>query len=206
MKVSKQKMAEHREQIIAAAAKQFREKGFDGVSVADLMKEAGLTHGGFYGHFSSKEELVALASQSAIRETAQKWKKVMEESPDDPFEAFAQYYLSNRHQAHPETGCLMAALGSDLARQPRSVKEAVMEERNTVLDLFARFAPGRTKAERKKQAISFFAQLVGAMIMARSLPDRARSEEILKAVAASVANSVSTDAIGRSNQCEVNPA
>jgi len=195
MKVSRQKMAEHREQIIAAAAKQFREKGFDGISVADLMKEVGLTHGGFYGHFSSKEELVALASQRALRETAQKWEKVLGESPDNPLEAFAQHYLSTRHQSHPETGCLLAALGSDLARQPRSVKEAVMEEQNTVIDLFARFAPGRTKVERKKQAISFFAQLVGGMILARSVPDGPRCEEILKAVAVSLANSVRTDRI-----------
>lgn len=75
MKVNKQKVAEHREQIIAAAAKRFREKGFDGISVADLMKEAGLTHGGFYGHFRSKEELMGLASQHALRETANMWKR-----------------------------------------------------------------------------------------------------------------------------------
>ena len=194
MKVSKQKVAEHREQIIAAAAKRFRENGFDGISVADLMKEAGLTHGGFYGHFSSKEELVGLASQRALRETAQKWEKVMGEFPDNPFEAFAKYYLSPRHQSHPEAGCLFATLGSDLARQPLSVKEAVMKEQRAIVDLLSRFAPGRTKSVRRKQAISFLALLVGGMILARSAPDGVLSEEILKTVSASVTNSVRSDA------------
>jgi len=194
MKVSKQKVAEHREQIITAAARRFRENGFDGISVADLMKEVGLTHGGFYGHFSSKEELIRLASQRALRETAQRWEKVMEESPDNPFEAFAKYYLSHRHQSHPETGCPLAALGSDIARQPRSVKEAVTEEQQAIIDLLSRFAPGRTKSLRRKQAISFLARLVGGMILARSAPDGVFSEEILNTVSASVVESVREDA------------
>src|SRR5271170_3287736 len=102
MKVSKQKMAEHREQIIAAAAKRFREQGFDGISVADLMKEVGLTHGGFYGHFTSKEELVALASLRAMSDSAAKWQKVIDGAPGDPLEALAESYLSQRHHDHPE--------------------------------------------------------------------------------------------------------
>src|ERR1700736_1719669 len=127
IKVSKQKVAEHREQIIEAAAKRFREKGFDGISVADLMKEVGLTHGGFYGHFSSKEELVALASLRAMSDTVAKWQKVIDNAPGNPLEAFAKSYLSLRHHDHPETGCLFAALGSELARQPSSVRDAVTE-------------------------------------------------------------------------------
>jgi len=194
MKVSKRKVAEHREQIIAAAAKRFREKGFDGISVADLMKEAGLTHGGFYGHFSSKEELMGLASQRALRETAKMWEKVIEEAPDKPLEALAKFYLSPKHQSHPETGCLFAALGSELARQPRSVKEAVREEQLAIFDLISRVVPGRTKAARRKQAIIVLAGLIGGMVLARSVSDAALSEEILKTVSASVANSVHADA------------
>src|SRR3984885_14440940 len=138
MKVSKQKMAEHREQIIEAAAKRFRENGFDGISVAELMKEVGLTHGGFYGHFKSKEELVSLASQRAMTETATKWEKVIDEASGDPLEALAKHYLSARHQDHPESGCLFAALGSELGRQPASVKEAVIEGQSRFIDLISR--------------------------------------------------------------------
>jgi TetR/AcrR family transcriptional regulator, transcriptional repressor for nem operon len=193
VKVSKQKVAEHREQIIAAAAKLFREKGFDGVSVADLMKEVGLTHGGFYGHFSSKEELIGLALQEAFRETANMWENVIEDASDKPLEALAKFYLSSRHHAHPETGCLFAALGNELARQPRSVKETVMKEQLAVLDVITRVVSGRTKAARRKQAIVVLAALIGGMVLARSVSDAALSEEILKTVSTSVANSAHAD-------------
>src|ERR1700761_5918015 len=122
MKVSKLEKAEHREQIIAAAARQFREKGFDAIGVSDLMKEVGLTHGGFYGHFSSKEELVALAVQRAFQETIARWEKVMAETPDRPLDSFTEYYLTPKHRSRPESGCVLAALGSDLSRQPEMVK------------------------------------------------------------------------------------
>lgn len=194
MKVSKQKMAEHREQIITAAAKRFREKGFDGIGVADLMKEVGLTHGGFYGHFGSKEELIGLASQRALRETTKKWEKVIEDAPDKPLEAFAKFYLSRRHQVHPETGCLFAALGGELLRQPRPVREAVMEEQLIIFDLLSRIVPGKTKAAKRKQAIVVLAGLIGGMILARSMPDAALSEEILETVSSAVPNWVHADA------------
>ena len=193
MKVSKQKMAEHREQIITAAAKRFREKGFNGIGVADLMKEVGLTHGGFYGHFGSKEELIGMASQRALCESTKKWKKVIEEAPDRPLEVFSRYYLSRRHQMHPETGCLFASLGSELDRQPRSVKEAVMEEQLTIFDLLSRIVPGRTKAVKRKQAIVVLAGLIGGMILARSVPDDVLSEEILETVSSSIPNCVHAD-------------
>jgi TetR/AcrR family transcriptional regulator, transcriptional repressor for nem operon len=190
MKVSKQKMAEHREQIIEAAAKRFRENGFDGISVAELMKEVGLTHGGFYGHFKSKEELVGLASQRAMNDTATKWEKVIDEASGDPLEALAKNYLSFRHQDHPESGCLFAALGSELGRQPASVKEAVMEGQSQFLDLISRIVPGRTKATRRKNAVVVFAGLIGGMILARSVPDPELSQEILRTMAAAIPNSV----------------
>src|ERR1700677_1340895 len=102
MKVTKEAMAEHREQIITAAAKRFREGGFDNVSVGDIMKEVGLTHGGFYGHFSSKDELVALASLRAMIESIAKWQKVVDEAAGDRLDTFVDSYLSLRHYNHPE--------------------------------------------------------------------------------------------------------
>src|ERR1700730_59924 len=190
MKVSKQKMAEHREQIIEAAAKRFREKGFDGISVAELMKEVGLTHGGFYGHFTSKEELVSLAAQRAMRSTSAKWATVIGEASGDPLAALAKDYLSTRHQDHPEAGCLFAALGGELGRQPVSVKQAVMEVQLQFLDILSRVVPGRTKAARRKKAIVVFAELIGGMILARSVPDPELSQEILKTMAAIIPYSV----------------
>jgi len=195
MKVSRQKMAEHRDRIIEVAAKRFREKGFDGISVADLMKEAGLTHGGFYGHFSSKEELIALASQRALRDTAETWDKVIEDAPESPLKALVKYYLSSRHLSHPETGCLFASLGSEIARQPGSVKETLAEPQLAVLDVVSHAVPGKTKAARKKQAITVLAGLIGGMVLARSVSDQALSEEILRTVSASVASSLDGESI-----------
>ena len=190
MKVSRQKMAEHREQILAAAANRFREHGFDGISVADLMKEAGLTHGGFYGHFSSKEELVALASLRAMGETVAKWERVVDEAPGNPLEALARSYLSLRHHDHPETGCLLAALGSELARQPSSVRDAVREGQQQFFALLTRIVPGQTKAARKKKAIAVLATMIGGMVLARTVSDPQLRQEILETVAASIPRSV----------------
>ena len=190
MNVSRKKMAEHREQILAAAAKRFREHGFDGISVADLMKEAGLTHGGFYGHFSSKEELVALASLRAMGETVAKWEKVVDEAPGNPLEALAKSYLSLRHHDHPETGCLLAALGSELARQPSSVRDAVREGQQQFFALLTRIVPGQTKAARKKKAIAVLATMIGGMVLARTVSDPQLRQEILETVAASIPRSV----------------
>ena len=190
MKVSKEKMAEHRAQIVTAAARRFREGGFDSVSVADIMKEVGLTHGGFYGHFASKDELVALASLRAMTETIAKWKKVVDEAPGDRLETLVDSYLSLRHHNYPETGCPLAALGTELSRQPAAVKEAVTEGQRKMLDFLGGIAPGKTKAQRRKQAIIALAAMVGGMTLARGTSDPQLRQELLNTVAESVPNSV----------------
>src|SRR5688572_31755633 len=114
MKVSREQAARNRERIVEAAAELFRERGFDGVGVADLMKEAGLTHGGFYGHFSSKDDLIAEASARALTGSLALWNKVAERAPADPVSAVASAYLTSRHRDNPGAGCLLAALGPDV--------------------------------------------------------------------------------------------
>src|SRR5688500_1127123 len=98
MKVSKEQAAQHRERILEAAAQRFRERGFEGIGVADLMKEAGLTHGGFYGHFSSKEDLIAEASARALAQSLARWGKVADRASGDPLSALAGAYLATRHR------------------------------------------------------------------------------------------------------------
>jgi TetR/AcrR family transcriptional repressor of nem operon len=186
MKVSKEKMAEHREKIITSASKRFRELGFEGISVADLMKEAGLTHGGFYGHFDSKEELVALASERAMNDSAEKWEKVITEASSNPLEALAKHYLSLRHCERPGSGCLFAALGGDISRQAASVKAAVTAGLQQFIGLLTRIVPGKTKEVRRRKAIAAYASMIGGMVLARSISDPALSQEILDAVAESL--------------------
>jgi len=191
MKVSKETMAEHRKQIIAAAARRFREGGISGISVADIMKEVGLTHGGFYGHFSSKEELVALAARHAINETLAKWRKVVDEASGDRLQALTAFYLSPNHR--PDKGCLMASIGSEISRQPEAVKEAVTAGQREVLEFLSTIAPGKTRALRRQQAIAALAAMVGGMILARGTSDPQLRQEFLDTAAAFLPSSEPAD-------------
>jgi TetR/AcrR family transcriptional repressor of nem operon len=183
-------MAAHREQIVAAAAKRFRECGFDGISVADIMKDVGLTHGGFYRHFSSKEELVAAAAEKAFSEIIEKLHKVADEASGDRLEAAVSFYLSQRHHDHPEIGCPLAALGGELGRQPPAVKIVVTEGGNRMLDFLSAIAPGKTKVQRRTQAIVALASMVGAMVLARGSGNSAFSKEVLNTIAIAIPASV----------------
>src|SRR2546423_10796222 len=186
MKVSREQAAQSRERIVETAAQLFRERGFDGVGVADLMKEAGLTHGGFYGHFSSKENLVAEASARALAQSLALFSKVAERGAADPLSAIATGYLSKRHRDNPGDGCLLAALGSDVSRQGPTVRRTVTDHLRSAVDLLTTLVPGKSKAARRQKAISTYATLVCAMVMARAVGDRALSQEILDAALASV--------------------
>lgn len=189
MKVSKEQMAENRERILDAAAQLFREKGFDGIGVADLMKSAGLTHGGFYGHFASKDELMAQASARALQRLQAAWSALAHEAAahgQEPLAAIEAAYLSPRHRDAPGQGCLLAALGSDTARQGPAVRRAVTEGVRAQVDGLARLVPGRTKAAKRQRALADYASLVGAMVLARAVDDPALSDEILRAAAAAL--------------------
>lgn len=189
MKVSKEQMAENRERILDVAAQLFREKGFDGIGVADLMKSAGLTHGGFYGHFASKDELMAEASARALQRLQAAWAAMAREAAaqgQEPLAAIEAAYLSPRHRDAPGQGCLLAALGSDAARQGPAVRRAVTEGVRAQVEGLASLVPGRTKAARRQRALADYASLVGAMVLARAVDDEDLSNEILRAAAASL--------------------
>jgi TetR/AcrR family transcriptional repressor of nem operon len=186
MRVTREQAARNRERIIETAARLFRERGFEGIGVADLMGEAGLTHGGFYGHFSSKEELIREASARALTNTFALLSEQAERAAGDPLAAVANSYLSSRHRDDPGTGCLLAALGPDVSRQGRAVRRTVTEYVRSAVDLLTTLVPGKSKAARRQKAISTYATLVGTMVMARAVDDRALSQEILDAGLASV--------------------
>ena len=186
MKVSREQAARNRERIVETAAQRFRERGFEGIGVADLMKEAGLTHGGFYGHFSSKEDLIAEASDRALMRSLALFTDVAERTRGDPLPAIASAYLTTGHRDKPGEGCLLAALGSDVSRQGPTVRRAVTDHLRAAVDLLAKLVPGKAKTARRQKAISTYATLVGTMVLARAVDDRALSQEILDAGLASV--------------------
>lgn len=179
---SKAQAAENRDRIIAAAAVAFRERGFDGIGVAEIMRLVGLTHGGFYGHFASKEELMALACHRAVDDMLAAWRDRIADDPGDPVASIAAPYLSAGHRDAPGTGCLMAALGPDAARAAPPVRAAVTEALGRVLDTIAASIPDADACTRRRRAIGFFASLVGAMVVARAVDDRPLSDEVLDAV------------------------
>ena len=184
MKVSREQATKNRERILDVAATRFRERGLDGIGVSDLMKEAGLTHGGFYGHFASKEDLMAEACSRALMEGVHKWEQTAESAANRPIAEIRARYLSHSHRDDPGSGCLITALGTDVSRQGPKVRHAVTEGIKALLDLFARLSPLKTKAQQRKQAMATLATLVGAVVLARAVDDPGLSDEILRAAAA----------------------
>ena len=186
MKVSREQAAANREHILDVATASFRERGFDGIGVADVMHSAGLTHGGFYGHFASKEDLIAQASARGVARSVTRWQRLVEQCPDNPLAAIASTYLSRRHCDDPGNGCTVAALGSDLARQPASVRHGVTDGLRASFAVLASIVSGRSRAAKRDRAMATYASLVGGIVLARAVDDPQLAKQILTAVAASV--------------------
>jgi len=180
MKVTREQAAENREKIVAVAGKLFREKGFDGIGVADLMQAAGFTHGGFYGHFKSKDDLAAQACRRAFARSAENW-TALAESADDPLNAIYRQYVSERHRDAPGKGCVFATLGPDAARQSRPIRQAFTAGLESLVAMLTKLAPGRSAAAKRRTALSTMAEMVGAIVLARAVDDPALSKEIIDA-------------------------
>jgi TetR/AcrR family transcriptional regulator, transcriptional repressor for nem operon len=191
MRVSRAKAAEHRDRIIDAAGALFRAKGFGGIGVADIMKAADLTHGGFYGHFASKDDLVAQASERTMARAAANWTRLVEAAPDSPYAALLEHYLSLKHRDDPGKGCAFAALGNDAARSGKVVRKTFAEGLAPLIDILVQSIPGKStpgkstprmsKAARRRKAIAAMATLVGALTLARAVEGTPLSDEMLEA-------------------------
>ena len=186
MRVNREQAALNRERILDTAGTLFREHGFDGIGVADLMKGAGFTHGGFYGHFESKEDLMAQACTRALDKAVAYWQQTVASSPKDPLGTLTRAYLSTTHRDHPGKGCVLAALGPDAARQGLQVRRSLTDGLRALVDIVAKILPGRTAAARREKALASYATFVGALVLARAVDDPKLSAEILKAASATV--------------------
>jgi TetR/AcrR family transcriptional repressor of nem operon len=173
--------AETRERILTAAGHLFREHGIDGVGVDAVMKEAGLTHGGFYLHFPSKEALAAEVSQSLLEKAATKWDEISR-SPDREaaLEQIVRYYLDPARVSTANC-CMLTTLGPDVARRSAS-REAIGGALHGMLDALTRVLPGR----RRQKALASLSTLVGAVMLSRMADDPALAEAFLDAAAASI--------------------
>ena len=180
MKVSREQAQLNREKVVEAAARLFRERGIDGIGVAELMKSVGLTHGGFYGQFGSKEELVAEACAWAFERSAAKWQRTATAHPRDTAGAIADFYLAPEHRDRPGAGCAAAALAGDMAREGVHAKQAFTEGVRDLVDIMAAGEQGSPK-ERQRRALATFSTMVGAIILARAVDDAELADEILVA-------------------------
>lgn len=178
MKVSREQVAENRQKILDAASRLFRDRGYDDVTVAEVMAAAGLTHGGFYGHFASKEELIAETLSYTLARAP---------GADRDLASYADAYLSPAHRDHRDRGCAVAALGGETVRQSAEARAAMTESLRRQITRFTETAPGASAAERRQAAIASWAAMVGGIVLARLADDPKLSDEILRATRAWVA-------------------
>ncbi|ANM14275.1 MULTISPECIES: TetR/AcrR family transcriptional regulator [unclassified Rhizobium] len=185
MRVSRAQAEANRETVINVASRLFREHGFDGIGLKDLMKGAGLTQGGFYKQFESKDDLVALASGRAMESAIRRWSRVAAGSAD-PLEAVVGMYLSTGHQGEKGDGCPLAALGSDAARQSAEVRAPFQNGIEAHLQVLDELIPASDGAKPYDKAMVVLSLMVGAVTISRIMTDQGMSERLLEAAADAV--------------------
>lgn len=164
------------------AARVIRRNGFSGTGVAEVMKEAGLTHGGFYSHFASRESMLAEAADRAGAETVDGAEATAASAPaDQALETLLSRYLSQEHISNPESGCPLAALSSEMSRQAPEVRRAATRRMKEMIDVIARQLPGWGTPDAHERALFLVATLVGAVSLARAVDDPALAERLSNA-------------------------
>jgi TetR/AcrR family transcriptional repressor of nem operon len=181
------KQASH-ERIVSVAARAIRRSGYDGTGVADIMKEAGLTHGAFYAHFPSREAMLVEAADRACAESAAAIADIVAKVPSEQaLAAMLQAYLSPEHLQNIESGCPLAALGSDTARQTPEVRRATTRHIKAMVDLVARQSPDWGQPGAHQRALLTVASMVGTLLLARAVDDPALSKSLCDAALKSLA-------------------
>jgi AcrR family transcriptional regulator len=177
------KKEQTRERILRAAARAIRKHGYGGVGVADVMKEAGLTHGGFYAHFASRDELLARAAEQAGAESIESLSRAIARAkPGEELLALVDWYLADQHVEAPEQGlgCAIAAAGSEVPRQHEEVRRAVGRRIKDLIGFIERQHPRWGKSAAHEKAMGILATLVGALMLARAVSDARLSKAIRK--------------------------
>jgi AcrR family transcriptional regulator len=170
------------ERIVEAAARAIRRSGYDGTSVADIMKEAGLTHGGFYAHFPSREAMLAEAVERAGAETmAASLRAAASVPPEKALQCLLRTYLSKEHVKSVETGCALAALGSETPRQRLAVRRTATRRIKEMIDGVARHSPDWGAPAAHERALVTVATMVGTLLLARAVDDPKLCDALLQA-------------------------
>jgi TetR/AcrR family transcriptional regulator, transcriptional repressor for nem operon len=185
MRVSRIQAEKTRQTVIDVASQLFREHGFDGIGLRDLMEGAGLTQGAFYKQFTSKDDLAAQASRRALESAFHRWSATAAANPQDPLGAVIAFYLSMEHCAERMDGCPVVALGSDAARQGADVKASFEAGIREYLELLGRWV-GEAGEKPGGKAMAILSTMVGAVLLSRAVNDERLSKQFLQAAAESV--------------------
>ncbi|MFC0397699.1 TetR/AcrR family transcriptional regulator [Paraburkholderia rhizosphaerae] len=182
-RVSREQADKNRAVIEAASARLFKEHGLNGVSVADIMATAGLTHGGFYGHFESKDELAAIACAQAFDESVTRWRSLIKDSADERslVDALAKHYLSPTQRDRPGLSCAAAGFAVDVSREAadKPIRGTYLRGIRSMIDVLMSFSSARRSKKVRQRAIARLSMLIGAMTLARAVSDDPLSDEIL---------------------------
>lgn len=182
MRYSKEHKHETHARIVRKASVRLREKGAHGIGVADLMKEAGLTHGGFYAHFDSREALVIEAFNYAMDRSMEHWRKTIEETPSDKrLATIVDSYLTTLHRDDPGRGCAVPTLGPEIAREAPKTRKAFATKLEQMIDMIADQIPDVPRKTARRQAASTLATMMGTLVLSRIAGSGEFSDEILSA-------------------------
>jgi TetR/AcrR family transcriptional regulator, transcriptional repressor for nem operon len=182
MRYSKEHKQETHERIVKRAAVRLREKGAHGIGVADLMKEAGLTHGGFYAHFDSREALVTEAIAHIMDSSTKRWRELHEKTPPERrLASIVDSYLSAAHRDDPGHGCAVPTLGAEIARESPKTRKAFAAKLEQMIDALASVIPDLPPKAARKQAIGMLGTMMGTVVMSRIAGSGEFSDEILAA-------------------------
>ena len=193
MRVNRIQAEESRQTVINVASRLFREHGFDGIGLRDLMESAGLTQGAFYKQFASKDELAAQASRRALESAFQRWSAAAATNPQDPLGTVLAFYLSMEHCAERMDGCPVVALGSDAARQGTDVKASFEAGIKDYLEMLGPWLGEADGEEPGGKAMAILSTMVGAVVLSRAVNDERLSKRFLQAAAESVLTRASTN-------------
>src|SRR5882672_3297592 len=183
MGYSKAQKARTHKRIVAIASRRFREKGLAGFGIAGLMKEAGLTVGGFYKHFDSRDDLVSEAVSAGFGGWKSRVDAAKSGGPAVSYEKLIDDYLNEAHRDNPGTGCGFSALAPEIARSDKRTRALASKQIGDDIQLIAALLPGKDKRTARSRAILTFSALVGALSLARAASDETLSREILNTVA-----------------------
>ena len=186
MRVSRGQAEENRQTVINTASRLFRERGFDGIGLKDLMTGAGLTQGAFYKQFASKADLAAQASKRALESASRRWSAAAEANPKDPLGAVIAFYLSMGHREERMDGCPVVALGSDAARQSGAVKAPFEAGIKNYLEMLGRWIGETDGEDTTDKAMAILSTMVGALVLSRAVNNKRLSKRFLQAAAKSV--------------------